>query len=44
MQTVSRSKKPTKEEIAEAQNDQKINHNGPSSSSTGSENSSDLEL
>lgn len=44
MQTVSRSKKPTKEEIAEAQNAQKINHNGPSSSSTGSENSSDLEL
>lgn len=44
MQTVSRSKKPTKEEIAEAQNARKINHNGPSSSSTGSETSSDLAL
>lgn len=44
MKTVSRRKKPTKEEIAEAQNARKINHNGPSSSSTGSETSSDLEL
>ena len=45
MQTVSRTKKPTnEEEIAKAQNTQKINHNGPSSSSTSSETSSDLEL
>ena len=45
MQTVSRTKKPTnEEEIAKAQNTQKINHNGPSSSSTSSETSSELEL
>lgn len=45
MQTVSRTKKPTnEEEIAKAQNTQKINHNGPSSSSTSPETSSDLEL
>ena len=45
MQTVSRTKKPTnEEEIAKAQNTQKINHNGPSSSSTSSETSSDLAL
>lgn len=45
MQTVSRTKKPiNEEEIAKAQNTQKINHNGPSSSSTSSETSSDLEL
>lgn len=44
MQTVSRTKKPNKEQITKAQNIQKINHNGPSSSSTSSETSSDLEL
>ena len=44
MKTVSRTKKPTKEQITKAQNIQKINHNGPSSSSTSSETSSDLEL
>lgn len=45
MQTVSRTKKPiNEEEIAKAQNTQKINHNGPSSSSTSFETSSDLEL
>ena len=44
MKTVSRTKKPTKEQITKAQNIQKINHNGPSSSSTSSETSSDLAL
>lgn len=44
MQTVSRTKKPTEEQIGKAQNPQKIVNNGPSSSSTGSETSSDLAL
>ena len=44
MQTVSRTKKPTKEQITKAQHAQKNDHNGPSSGSNGSETSSDLAL
>lgn len=44
MQTASRIKKPSKEQIAKTQNAQKIAKHGPSSSTNSSETSSGLEL